>query len=114
MVRQAGKLDRRITLQAIARADGGDPTDGQWQDVVNVGAEQMDQRQLEQFTSDQTLAEAVRGYSIRYYPDIDPTWRVKDEFNDYWNVEGVAEGKGRRRETVLLCSRYDPNDREFE
>ena len=110
----AGKLDRRITLQALARSEGGDPTDGQWQDVKTVYAGQMEQRQVERFVSDQTLAEAVRGYSIRYYADIDPTWRVKDERNDYWNVEGVAEGKGRRRETVLLCSRYDPNDREFE
>lgn len=114
MVRRAGKLDRRITLQAIAREENGDPTDGQWQDVASVWAAKMDQNQVERFVSDQTLAEAVRGYTIRYRTDVDPTWRIEDEHNDFWHIEGVAEGEGRRRETVLLCSRYDPNDRRYE
>lgn len=111
---RAGRLDRRITIQALALDKDGDPTTGQWQNVATVWAEQMDRSQVERFVSDQTLAEAVRGYAVRYRTDVDPTMRVQDELDDYWNIEGVAEGEGRRTETVLLCSRYDPNDREFE
>lgn len=114
MVRMAGRLDRRITIQALAHESGGDPTAGQWQDVDEVWAEQMDQNQTERFVSNQQLAEAVRAFRIRYRTDVDPTMRVKDELGDYWQIAGVAEGDGRRAETVLVCERYDPNEREFE
>jgi head-tail adaptor len=111
---RAGKLDRRIKLQSGYLEGDGDHTTEQWNTVAEVYAQQMDRSQMERFVSEQTLATAVRGYRIRYRTDVTPTWRVEDEYADLWRVDGVAEGAGRRTETVLLCSRYDPNERVYE
>lgn len=111
---RARKLDRRITIQARMDSTSGDPKPDDWVLVATVWAEQMERSQVERFVSDQTLAEAVRGYQIRYRTDVDPTMRVLDDLDDYWQIEGVAEGEGRRRWTVLLCSMFDPRERRFE
>ncbi len=107
----AGKLDRRVELQVQARGTDGDPYDGQWSTEAEVWAEKMEKNSAARFVSDQTLAESSGAFRIRYRTDVDPTWRVKEEGN-YWKVDGAIEGKGRRAETILLVSRYDPNERE--
>jgi head-tail adaptor len=110
---RAGLLDRRIELQAVALPTDGDPSGGQWVTETTIYAEQVDKGSLKRFVSDQELASADRVYRIRYRTDVDPTWRVKDG-DEYWRIDGTPEGKGRRTETLLMCSRYDPNEREFE
>ena len=106
----AGKMDRRIKFQAFASYDDGDPYDGQWSTEVEVWAEQMERSHVARFVSDQTLTEATRAYRIRYRTDIDPTWRVQDG-DELWSIDGTPEGAGRRTETIVVCSRYDPNER---
>lgn len=113
MTIRAGTLDRRIELQVFALSADGDPKSGQWRTESTVYADQVEQRQVKQFVSDQTLSEATRAYRIRYRSDVDPTWRVQDG-NELWRVRGVGEGEGRRIETILICERFDPQDREFE
>lgn len=110
---RAGALDRRITVECLALDMDGDPTAGQWNPLHHMWAEQMERGRLERVVSDQELATAERGYRVRYRDDIDPTMRVKHG-EHYWRITGVTEGDGRRKELILLCSRYDPNDREFE
>lgn len=109
----AGRLDRRIELQCYVSDKSGDPTAGSWPMQAEIYAEQVERGRVRRLVSDQDLASAERIYSIRYRTDVEPGWRVQDG-NDFWRVDGVSEGNGRRTETVLLCSRFDPNEREFE
>jgi len=110
---RAGRLDRRIVLEAPVTQTDGDPSLQHFEPQATVYAEKMEKSQLTRFVSDQTLAEAARVYRVRYRTDVNPTWRVKDD-ETYWRVSGVAEGDGRRTETLIACGRYDPNDREYE
>jgi SPP1 family predicted phage head-tail adaptor len=110
----AGKLDRRITIEAPGEPIDGDPYASEWYEVAEVWAEQLDRAQAERFATDQTLAEAVRVFRIRWRQGITPLMRVRDEYDALWNITGVSEGDGRRTETVLVCKRYDPNDRFYE
>lgn len=108
---RAGRLDRRIELQQFAEFYDGDPTSGQWQTRVEVWAQQLEQSQAERFVSEQSLSEVSRVYRIRYREDVEPGWRVKHG-EECWYVAAAPEGAGRREETLLLCTRNDPNDRE--
>lgn len=110
---RARDLDRQIKLEAFASNHDGDPGSGQWSVRHTVYAEQMDESQLRRFVSDQDLASAQRVYRIRYLAEIDPTWRVNDG-DEFWRIEGSPEGAGRRTETLLVCSRYDPNERRYQ
>ncbi len=105
-----GRLDRRIELQTFALAMDGDPTNRSWTTVHTVWAEKMDKGQAERFVSAAEIAEASAVFRIRYLADANPSWRLKHG-SDLWDIEGVAEGTGRKRETLLLVSRHDPGDR---
>lgn len=111
---RAGVLDRQITFEVFAIDTDGDPTDGQWSEYATVYAAQMEQSQARQFVTDQELAAATRAYRVRYRTDVTPgEFRVKHG-EEYWQIVGVSEGDGRRTETVVLCERYNPNERVYE
>ena len=104
-----GRLDRRIELKRFTLTMDGDPTSGSWTTVHTVWAEKMDKGGAERFVSAAEIAEATAVYRIRYLADVNPSWRLKHG-TDLWDIEGTAEGKGRKREMLLLVSRHDPGD----
>ena len=105
-----GRLDRRIELQRFTLTMDGDPTSGSWATVHKLWAEKMDKGGAERFVSAAEIAQASAVYRIRYLADVNPRWRLKHG-EDVWDIGGVVEGTGRKRETLLLVSRHDPGDR---
>lgn len=106
---RAGLLNRRVQLQSFALSSNGDPTSGTWTTTHTVYAQKMDKGSVERFATDQELAESASAYRVRYLSDIDPTWRLVDG-GDIWDIEGVLEGGGYKEESIVLVSRYDPED----
>lgn len=106
---QAGKLDRRISLQSRTLGSAGDPTAETWTTEATVWAQKMDPSGTERFTDQMVAAEATQAYRIRYRADVEPTWRVL-EGDEQWNVQAAFEGAGRHEETILLVKRFDPDD----
>ena len=99
----AGKLDRRIQLQASTPTQG---TSGQlvdsWSTVATVWAEYMPEQGSESFQSDQRTHMATVKFRIRFRNDVDPKLRVVFETRQY-NITDVAED-GARKEYLLLTT----------
>lgn len=106
---RAGEQDRKLELQSKSAATPPDPTSGTWTTQATVWGKQMDPRSVERFAGKQFLALASQAFAIPYRTDVNPTWRVKENTN-LWRIVGTPEGPGRRRETVLLVERFNPND----
>ena len=104
-----GRLDRRIELQRFTLTMDGDPTSGSWTTVHTVWAEKMDKGGAERFVS----AAGDCGGNCGL-PDPLPGGREPELAAEAWNRlvghRGDGRGAGRKRETLLLVSRYDPGD----
>lgn len=77
---QAGRLDRRITLQQAtpSQSASGEPTEG-WADTVTVWAQKIEARGDERFTGEQMVGSVNRSFRIRWsddVKDITAQWRV--------------------------------------
>lgn len=77
--------------------------------VHTIWAERLEKGRLERFVSAAELAEAERGYRIRYLAGLDPTWRIVDG-TELWDITGVMDGRGRDRELILSATRHVPGD----
>lgn len=100
-----GRLDRQLTLQqpvsAPANEFGGGGQQVAFTDVATVaclrefkpGGEALEAQQL-------TATQRVL-FTIRYRPDVLPTWQLNCEGRTY-QITDVAE-VGRRRATLLTC-----------
>ena len=107
-VMAAGLLDRRVRLQRPSSLGvDGDPRKVTWSTVATVWAGRMDKLTSEKYVAPSELSEAEAVYRIRHRIDITPTWRLVD--GDFrWDIESVAEGRGRYQELMLLVTRDDP------
>lgn len=77
---EAGKLDRRITLQRLTtvRTKSGDETET-WAEVATVWAQKIEARGDERFSAATLVGKINRSFRILYSPevsDVDTTWRV--------------------------------------
>jgi len=100
-----GQLDRQVTLQrptaAPANAFGGAGQAQVFTDVATVAAGVKyapggEAQQAQQQTATQRIS-----FTIRYQPDVRPSWRLLYEGRTF-QITDVAE-IGRRRGTLLTC-----------
>jgi SPP1 family predicted phage head-tail adaptor len=99
-----GQLDRQVTLQAPAAASQdrfGAPTPASFTDMATVAAGVKYAAGGEALTADQNTATQRITFTIRYRPDVRPTWRLSYE-GCLFQITDVAE-IGRRRGTILTC-----------
>lgn len=100
-----GKLDRRLTLQAPtpAPADqyGGAGQQQQYTDVATVAAQVKPVPGVEGFVGDQLTATQRQEFTIRYRPDVRPTWQLVYEGTTY-QLTTVTEF-GRRVSLILTA-----------
>ena len=95
----AGELDERITLQKpITSKDGFGDVTPTWTDVVNGGvwAKRRETRATETFEEDRLVAKTITEFTIRYRPDVNPTYRVVDADGKVYEIHGIQR-VGRRR-----------------
>ncbi len=100
---EAGRLDRRVTLQSpsTSRDSFGEALTS-WQDAGIVWARRFDMRASERFTHQQTEPSVETIFTIRYRDDVRVTWRVLDDEGRIYDIEGIRE-PDRRRSLELLC-----------
>ena len=99
---EAGRLDRRATLQSPAptRGTAGDTIPG-WTTVATVWAGKRDVRGREFLAAGATQAEMETVITIRWRSDLTPGWRVQMDGRTY-DIQGAAE-IGRREGLELRC-----------
>jgi SPP1 family predicted phage head-tail adaptor len=96
---RAGDMDRRITVQSFtATLNNHGEKVKSWSDVGTFWAKLTPQRVMESFRSQQELAQAERGYRVRWNSTtktIDPKMRLEISNNDspetftYWEILGT-------------------------
>jgi SPP1 family predicted phage head-tail adaptor len=98
----AGRLDRRATLQRpdITRTAAGDAVTG-YTTVAEVWAGKRDLRGREFLEAAATQAEAETLFTIRWRPDVAPSWRLLTEGRTF-DIQHAAE-IGRREALELRC-----------
>lgn len=103
---QAGRLDRRVTLQrpVEGRSAAGDATTT-WQDVATIWAGRQDARGREYFAAAAVQAELETLFRIRWRPDVVASWRLLCDGAAY-DIQSVAE-IGRRDGLELRCLRRE-------
>lgn len=89
---QAGKLDRRVTLQrAVATQDSYGEEIKSWHDIATVWAQKKDLKGTERWLAMQEVANVTCVYAIRYRPDITPLCRLIDIDGRTYNIAAVVE-----------------------
>lgn len=103
---QAGKLDRKITIQNFTSTQSsfGEPvqTWADYRTAIWAGVEPLTMR--EGFFAQQTGSKAETKFVIRYTTGIEPMQRVVYKAQN-WNIESVINPDERNRELILVCSR---------
>ena len=92
---QAGKLDRRITIQSptSTRDGAGQPVEA-WALLATVWARVEHLRGKEPFQGQEFNAQRTSVFTIRYRTDLDETMRIIFD-GDTYDILAIAE-KGRR------------------
>lgn len=102
---QAGRLDRRVTLQRpVQQQDASGTTTDTWSTVATVAAARRDLRGREFVAALAEQVEVETIYTIRHTAGAVPTqlWRLVDGERVY-DIQSVAE-IGRRRGYELRCT----------
>lgn len=99
---RSGRLDRRLTIQAVTetRGSAGDVVET-WADVATVWAEKMDEKGREYFAAAQVTAERPTRFTIRWRSGLTAKHRVVCEGVTY-DVQAIDE-IGRRKGLWLYC-----------
>lgn len=104
---RAGKLDRRIVLQAFTTTqDGYGEENESWSTFATVWAQVMPFTGRERFVADQVSGEADTRFRIRWRSDIDVTQRIVYD-GDTYDIEGVIE-IGRHEGLEILAKALVP------
>ena len=94
---EAGKLNRRITIQRrAAGVDSRGQASGAWQDVATVWAMEMPRSAREFFAAGQYQPELSMAWRIRYRTDITADMRVVDDRGQPWEIVGPPVPSARR------------------
>lgn len=90
MTIRAGRLEHRITLQRNepVQSDTGEMTE-HWVEIATVWAERVWIRASERFAAQQTLAERVEMFRIRWREDTGPLQRLVWQGRAY-DIQSVA------------------------
>lgn len=101
---RAGRFRHRITLQrnVPTQATDGSNVDN-WIDAGTVWGELLEIRGREYLAAAEAHAELTAKIKIRFRPDVVPEWRAQFEGRTF-DIQHVADIKGRRRELELLVS----------
>ena len=100
---EAGKLDRRITIQqaTVTRGAGGGET-RTWANLATVWANVRPMSGRE-FTAGQQLGEVTTTFQIRYRSDVVEKMRVSYDSKTY-NIRAVLPSEDRKRFITLACT----------
>lgn len=105
---QAGRLNRRITLQKQSSVRD---TTGQskitWTDIATVWAAILPLRGREFFEAERLNSEISVRILIRYRPDVSSTWRVKYGARMF-DVREIINPEDSRVELQLMCRELNP------
>ena len=99
---QAGRLDRRITLQSLSTTqDGyGEPVET-WSNLATVWARKASVSPSEVYDNSQRLSQAVVKWHIRYRTDVKTEYRIRSTTSaEVYRIVGVEE-IGRRKGLIL-------------
>ena len=107
----AGKLDRRLTIQSKVSTRGsmGDVAET-WETVATVWARLLSSKGREFYSGGVQLGVDITGFQIRYSTAVgamDQTWRVLYEGQEY-NVFSTSE-VGRREYLIIMAKRGSNN-----
>jgi len=99
---QAGRLDRRITIQAptVTKSASGAPVEG-WADVATVWAAVNPKSGREYWSAQQRVAELDSVFRIRYRTGVTRQMRIAYG-GEYYDIADVAE-VGRREGLDILA-----------
>ena len=100
---RAGKLDRRITIQAktVSQSSSGEPQET-WADVATVWAQARPNRGAERFATIQNVGSAVMTFHIRYRDDLTVLNRISYD-GKIWDIIDVRV-IGRNVVTEIDCT----------
>lgn len=102
----AGRLDRRITLQRPARVRGEDGSwVDTWEDVATVWATVADLTAKERVGAPQVFSALAARMTIRYREDVRPEWRIVYEGRP-WRISGIREF-GRREGVEIFAEQTE-------
>lgn len=103
---RAGRLDRRITIQAVTRSrDSFGQASETWADLLTVWAAFKPVSASERFAAAQTIATQAATFSIRYRADLSLSpggHRIRFDGKN-WNITGYSE-IGRREGWEIYAS----------
>lgn len=104
---EAGRLDRRITIQSYTTsADSyGEPLKT-WADFVTVWAQYLPLRGAERFAAKQVDATIEAKFRLRWRDDLDTTMRITFESRT-WDIAGIVE-IGRREGLEIIAAAHVP------
>lgn len=103
---EAGKLDRKITIQSFTASQSsyGEPVQT-WSDYkVNIWARVEPLSMRESFFAQQVGSVATTKFTIRFFTGIEPMQRVVFAGQNY-NIEAVINPDNRNRELMIIASR---------
>lgn len=100
---RAGKLDRRITIQAksVTTSARGEQIET-WADVATVWAQARPNRGAERFSTMQNVGTAVMTFHLRYRSDVTVLHRISYD-GKLWDILDVRE-IGRNVVTEIDCT----------
>lgn len=120
---RAGSLDRKVDIQrkTVTQDDFGQDVETWTNLSARRSASYMPIKAEERFTADQFIAREQVEFRIRHseivanlnaldrviYPAIDPDASPEDTITNSrtYDIMGVLEGRGRKRELRILCAR---------
>lgn len=104
---RAGKLDRKITVEAETEtiSPAGTVT-VEWQIVATLRAEVLQAGTAEALAAFGEEATATIGFRVRYFPGLTTAHRVTYDGRAF-NIRDVKE-IGRRRGLEIICDRVQP------
>ena len=100
--------DRLVTIQRPVLGASGDPTSTNWEVVAgNLFAARLDRTAVERILGSLgDLGFHSVAWLIRWRSDVTSAMRIRESpGGELYQVTGVQEGKGRRRELMILTER---------
>lgn len=99
-----GQLDRRVTLfsRGTATPDAVGQAPINWVDAGTVWAELVPLQGVEVFAAQQVTSEQTIKFRIRYRADVDSTWRLVWQTQNY-DITSVLPFGRRNEFTEIVC-----------
>lgn len=103
---QTGKLDQRVTIEAMTEVNESGSLTKSYADVTTVWAHVISQRGNESFEAARTNTRETIRVKMRFRTDITPESRIRWRDTSY-NVKYIDESNRRNGELWLTCEVID-------